>query len=975
LRGKVPGRLFGNILGITGLVLLGAARAAGADAATDAAAPATAPALESITVTGSYLRRTDTEIPSPVTSISAEEISKSGMKTIADVIRSVSADNSGTLTQSFSGAMAGGASGVSLRGLSVDATLVLLDGHRMAPYPLSDDGQRPFVDISSLPLGIVERVEILRDGASAIYGSDAIAGVVNIILKKQFVGLDVAASAGTSYKLDGGSERASITYGFGDLATDTRNVYLNLEVRHQDAIAQEARGSYLKALDLSPWNGPDLRGGLTSLGLPLNGTTYSVPGQVLPLSAALNGTNEAPFLLPGCASQNLVSSAVSNAPTPVTTRSGSTAYGCAWDTNLYKKIQPKTDGLNLSAHWTQNLGSGWQSQASINYFHSESEQYRQSDGYNVGTNLVPFAWAGSKSGTVNQFDPTTTGVLLPANHPDNPFNPANLTSAASLAAQAYYGSYFSQYIGQPALFFGALTDIGPQHSIYKTDVYRLVEDVNGTLGSWDVSASVGYITDLTHVTYENFLKPSAFYAALANGSYRVGQNAYLNSPALYAAIAPTTRDTATTGLGYISANAERTLLPLPGGNLSIATGVEARHLANDNPGQPGAAQGDVQMDGSFFAHGSQSVFAGFAELSAPVLRSLELEAAARADHYQGIGYAVTPKVGFKFKPVQELAFRGTYARGFRAPGIAESGNSGSASSVTSYPQDPLRCQLGNPAYPNTLQDCALNGSSMAVLARGNPNLQPEKSHSITLGFILEPVQQLSVTADYFRIRRDNEIAPAPYTAANAVRSPASPGSSFPGPIIEYLTPFVNSSYSLTSGIDAQATLKFDLHAYGRITAKLDVTHLLESQQTFSDPVNGDYTYHYAGTVGPTSLSGAVGTPATRGSFTVDWTRGPMALGVTYYYRSPMKGFDESGSNTCIQLLDPGNCYVASFGYATVYGQYQFNDHLELTGTITNVTNRLPPLDTATYGGQNYDPSLDQAGAIGRYLEVGFRYHL
>jgi len=89
----------------------------------------------------------------------------------------------------------------------------------------------------------------------------------------------------------------------------------------------------------------------------------------------------------------------------------------------------------------------------------------------------------------------------------------------------------------------------------------------------------------------------------------------------------------------------------------------------------------------------------------------------------------------------------------------------------------------------------------------------------------------------------------------------------------------------------------------------------------------------------------------------------------------MKGFDESGSNTCIQLLDPGNCYVASFGYATVYGQYQFNDHLELTGTITNVTNRLPPLDTATYGGQNYDPSLDQAGAIGRYLEVGFRYHL
>ncbi len=953
LRGNVAGIFSGARLCGAVLVLAGAPPLA---AAQSSAAPESPPALESITVTGSYLRRTDTEIPSPVTVINADEISKSGMKTIADVIHSVSADNSGTLTQAFSGAMAGGASGVSLRGLSVDATLVLLDGHRMAPYPLSDDGQRPFVDISSLPLSIVDRVEILRDGASAIYGSDAIAGVVNIILKKQFVGLEVSASAGTSYKFDGGSERASATYGFGDLATDSRNVYFNLEARHQDAIAQEARGSYLKALDLSPWGGPDLRGGINNGGLPLAGTTYTVPGQVLPLNGAQSTNQPAPYLLPGCAPQNY-----------------DPAGGCAWDTNLYKKIQPKTDGVNLSGHWTQNLGSGWQSQASANFFHSESEQYRQSNGYNVPTNLVPFAWAGARSGTVNQFDPFTSQVLLPANSPDNPFNPS---SPYAKGAQAFYGSAYSQYAGQPALFFGALTDVGSQHSLYKTDVYRLVEDLDGHLGDWDVSASVGFITDLTHITYENFLKPSAFYAALANGSYRVGQNAYLNSPSVYATIAPTTADTASSRLAYISANAERSLMDLPGGKLALATGVEARHLTNDNPGQPGGPQGDVQMDGSFYAAGSQSVFAGFAELSAPVLRSLELEAAARADHYQNTGYAVTPKLGFKFKPVQELALRGTYARGFRAPGIAESGNSGSGSSVAPSPADPLRCIPGNPAAPNTLQDCGGVGSSVAVLARGNPNLQPEKSHSVTLGFIFEPVQHVSLTADYFRIRRDNEIATSPYTLANAIRSPVPAGSAFPGTIIEYLTPYVNASYSLTSGIDAQFTTQFNLREYGKITTRLDVTHLIESQQTFSDPVNGDQTFHYAGTVGPTSLSGATGTPATRGSFTVDWTRGPLALGITYTYRGPMKGIDESSDpNACIQLLDPGHCYVESFGYATVYGQYQFNDHLELTGTITNVTNRLAPLDTATYGGQNYDPSLDQAGAIGRYFELGFRYHL
>src|SRR5882672_6565894 len=144
--------------------------------------------LTTVVVTGSYIRRTDTETPSPLQVISTEEIEKSGRLTIADVIRAVSADNSGSLTQNFSGALAGGASGIALRGLTLDATLVLVDGHRMAPYPLADDGERPFVDLSSLPLSIVERVEVLKDGASAIYGSDAIAGVVNIILKPEFKG-------------------------------------------------------------------------------------------------------------------------------------------------------------------------------------------------------------------------------------------------------------------------------------------------------------------------------------------------------------------------------------------------------------------------------------------------------------------------------------------------------------------------------------------------------------------------------------------------------------------------------------------------------------------------------------------------------------------------------------------------------------------------------------------------------------------
>jgi iron complex outermembrane receptor protein len=927
------------------LLLLPIAAGAGAADTVDTSVPhgsQPSATLETIVVTGSYLRRTDIESPSPVTVLNSDEILKQGFNSLADAIRSVTADSSGSLTQAFSGAMAGGASGVSLRGLSVDATLVLVDGHRMAPYPLADDGQRPFTDISSLPMGIVDRVEVLQDGASAIYGSDAIAGVVNVITKKQFTGLDLWAGVGSTYRWDGQSQRFAATFGMGDLAADGHNFYFNVEFRHQEAIAQEARGSYISALNLTPWGGPDLRGGIVNGNLPLAGTTYTVPGQVAPLIGGQAA--DAFYQLPGCAAQNVIPSG-----------------GCAWDTNLYKKLQPRTEGFNLSARWTQMLAGDWSNAVSANYFLSQSEQYRQPNAYNVGIALVPFVWSGSKSGIVNQFDTTTTQIVLPGNSPDNPFNPASPYAAA---AQAFYGPAYSGYVGQPALFYGALTDIPPQHSLYYTDVYRLVDDLTGTVGAWDVAAAAGYVRDETHVTYQGFVNVNALYAAFASGTFRVGQNAYLNSPSLIASLAPETHDVAISDIAFISATASRKLFPLPGGDLAVAAGIEARLWQENNPGQPGAPEGNILMDGSFYASGSQTVEAAFAEFSAPLLHSLEVDAAGRVDHYQTAGTAFTPKFGVKWKILPQLALRATYARGFRAPGIAESGNAGTASSVAPAPYDPVRCPATGLAG-----DCSGQGSAVAILTRSNPNLKPEKSRSFTLGVIIEPIKQINLTVDYFNIRRTNEITTAPYSLANAVRTPTPPGATLPGQIVEYVIPYINASYSLVSGVDSELKAGLNLADYGKLTLRLDLTHLIQSQQT----VNGT-TYHWVGTVGPTALSGSVGTPANRASATLDWTVGPVSTGVTFNYRSQMRGIDESLGGTCLQLSATNpHCYVAGFGYATVYGHYQWNTHLDVTATITNVTNRLPPLDTVTYGGQNYDASLDQAGAIGRYMEAAFHY--
>lgn len=899
--------------------------------------------LETIVVTGSYIRRTDTESPSPVMLLNADDILKQGFNNLADAIRSISADSSGTLTQAFSGAMAGGASGVSLRGLSVDATLVLLDGHRLAPYPLADDGQRPFTDISSLPLGIVDRVEVLQDGASAIYGSDAIAGVVNVITKKQFTGLDLTGGIGSTYRWDGQSQRFAATFGMGDLAADGHNFYFNVEFRHQEAISQEARGSYIKALDLTPYGGPDLRGGVINGNLPLAGTTYTVPGQVAPLVGGQAA--DVFYQLPGCTPQNLIPN----------------SGGCAWDTNLYKKLQPRTEGVNLSAHWTQTLAGAWVNALSANFFLSQSEQYRQPDAYNVGIPLVPFVWSGSKSGIVNQFDTSNTQIVLPANSLDNPFNPSSPYAAA---AQTFYGANYAGYLGQPALFYGALTEFPPQHTLYYTDVYRIVDDLTGSVGKWDVSAAAGYVRDETHITYQGFVNVTALNAAFASGTFRVGQNANLNSRATIASLAPETHDVATSDIAFISATASRKLFPLPGGDFAVAAGAEARIWQENNPGQPGAPEGNILMDGSFYASGSQTVQAAFVEFSAPFLNSLEMDAAARVDHYQTAGTSLTPKFGFKWKILPQLALRGTYARGFRAPGISESGNAGTATSVAPAPVDPIRCPITGLAA-----DCSGQGSAVALLTRSNPNLRPEKSRSFTLGVIIEPTKQVNLTFDYFNIRRTNEITTAPYSSDNAIRTPVPAGSALPGQIIEYIVPYINASYSLVSGVDAELKTAIRLGSYGKLSLRLDVNHLIQSEQT----VDGT-TFHWVGTVGPTALGGSVGTPATRGSATIDWSLASLSIGTTYNYRSQMRGIDESIGGTCLQLTDPNpHCYVAGFGYVNVYAQYQWNSHLDVTATIANITNRLPPLDTVTYGGQNYDASLDQAGAIGRYMEAAFHY--
>jgi iron complex outermembrane receptor protein len=508
----------------------------------------------------------------------------------------------------------------------------------------------------------------------------------------------------------------------------------------------------------------------------------------------------------------------------------------------------------------------------------------------------------------------------------------------------------------------SLTDLGPQHSLFRTDVARIVTDITGSAGNWDLTGALGYVRAATHITYRGFVRASVLNESLANNTYRVGANSYLNSADLNARLAPETADTATSSLTFLSINATRPLLTLPGGPLRVALGAEVRYLTSDNPGQPYAISGDIIDAGSSYARGTQAVSAGHLELSAPVTSALELDAAGRVDYYNDSGSSLTPKVGLKWSLLPALAIRGTYARGFRAPSPAENGD-GSTATVTTAPIDPLRC-------PNTRLPTDCGQTTVAVLSRTNPRLRPETSQSYTVGAVWDAAGH-SLALDYFHIHRDNEIITRPLGQATPVRGAQQPGTSFPGPIIYYDDPYENASSSDTAGFDADWQFHQSLGSRGAISLGASSTWLIRSRQEIAGAV-----YNFAGTAGPTVIGAAAGTPRTRATLKLEWEKGNLSIGSYVNYHSALKAVDEStsGPGVCLQLW-AGNphCYVTSFTTADFFARYSWSAQLRLTVTLNNALNRLAPLNTATYGGQNYNPSLDQAGAVGRYLGIQVHY--
>ena len=908
-----------HILASSALLLVGALGASSAFAQEQATN------LDRITVTGSNIPRTNTETSSPVQVVSRQEIDRTGKTTVAEYLQTLTSDGAGSIPKTFGNGFAGGGAGISLRGLGAGSTLVLLNGRRMATYGLADDGQKVFTDLSTIPLDAVERIEVLKDGASAIYGSDAIAGVVNIILRSDFNGAILRASYGLSGDSDGDAKKATLTAGTGDLATDGWNAFFSLDVGKTDAIkisdrkdrkwigTGDIRRYGYAATDAQFLGGAFLSGG-TAGGVGPNGSVFNSAGQLV--------------ALPGCAGLTTI---------PGQSDATAQAQGCLWDpAQLYRDLSPEEKYVNVFGRASFAFGEGGEIYTEIGYSKKETTFSNTPSGVSGG-------W-GYPRGPVNANSGPDATVLSPT-HPDNPI--------PGQASRLRYSAW----------------DVGPRVTNNTNEFNRFLAGIKGNWGEW--SYDTAYLHSGTDLVNERsgFLRFSAVRCALGNpacpgGVWRIGDDAGLNSQALYDYISPNISARAKSSLDMFDFRMSRSLMDLKGGPLGLAFGTEWRRTSNSLTPQTFTDQGDIIGLGYSAYDGTQNVYAGYVELSAPVLEQLELSGALRYDKYESGEGKATPKVGFKWTPADWIAVRASYAEGFRAPNPAENGDGGLA--AFSNARDPVRCA----ASGNDPQECGAR--QVAIITRPNAALKPEESKSYSVGFVLQPTSTTSLTVDGWEIKRTNEIAQGStadaIAAGNVLRDSNNiNGVAGSGTILAVNTDYVNANSSRVRGIDTDIRQTFEVGP-GQLEMDLQWSHVLKFERT-----EGDSTVDYVGTHGNCDVTNCIGTPQDRINFGTTWKQGAWSVSGVVNYIDSLENKDRRGGDY-LAFYEDGEPVekIASFTTFDLSGRWNITDAFELNASVQNVFDRIAPLDPATYGGVNYNP-LHFSGAIGRYFTVGAKY--
>jgi len=941
--------------------------------------------VEEIVVTGSLFRRTDTETPSPVTVLTSENLARAGISTASDAIRSISADGAGSIGTGFQSGFSAGGSAVSLRGLGVSSTLVLVDGLRSTNFPINDDGHNAYVDLNSIPFSLIDRIEVLKDGASSSYGADAIGGVVNLKLKKTFVGVKGSAEAGESDRGDAEHRRADITFGYGDYAENGWNVYVNAEYQTNGRVTNHSRGFPYNTQDLSSIGGLD---GNTADQALTTATPNAVVTRVSQsdLNNPLAGKVGAPLTVNY---QSLNLNCANGTYTQVS--AAANGVGCKWDlVDSYNQIAPKQKRYAFNGRLSVRLNENIEAYATGSYSMSE-----------VNINSAPRALRATQPfGGAPSLASSNPGIVLPvwicssgvncATDPTHTLNPNN-PFAAAYAADPSNGAARIYYL------FGDIHS----GSNRKNEVIRGTFGFNGSFGDdWNWRIEGVGARDNLELTQYGYLNIANTLKAINTGAYNFVDPSK-NTDAVRQFVSPNLVTPSHSSVVSLDGSITHKLWTLPGGDMQLAVGGQIRKevLVNNNQN----ARLDTWTLSTASAFGKHTVKAGFFEVAAPVLNSLELNVSGRYDDYSEGFHHFSPKFGAKFTPIKQLAFRGTYSKGFRAPTFAESGpRSQYAGFVTTTPPTAFQAAHGGSTNPYA------QAYSLGRGVAGNPNLKPETSRSFTLGTIYEPTRWLSLTVDYYNVKKSDLITSGPdigkataaYYAAGSqaagCAAVAAVGAGYscnvvdaPDPLFPTAqprvliinVPYVNANYSVTTGVDFSATGKFNLTDDIKLTSRVEVTHVMKY-----DLHTGTEVQHYAGTLGPNDLSSGNGTPDWKGNWQNTLAFGDKyTLSATAYYVGKIKSVaqDQRTDVSCAtgNQYNTGNttmgnqfCYIKKFINVDVNGTAQIRDGVQLYANVGNIFDARAPIAPGAYASApNFLTTWHYAGLVGRTFKVGVRF--
>ncbi|MBC3871595.1 TonB-dependent receptor [Undibacterium oligocarboniphilum] len=874
--------------------------------------------VHKVEITGSNIKRVNIETASPIQIITKDEIVRSGATSLNDVLRTVSA-NIGGIDENRTNGFTAGAAGLNLRGIGSQATLVLINGRRLAPYA-QPEYQTTFVDLNSVPIGAVERIEILKDGASAIYGSEAMAGVVNIILRNNFQGAEISGSYAQSQRSDGEQLRSTVSYGFGSLVEDHYNVYATLDVRQVKPMYINKRDGYLSTEDLRPYGYKD------------NRSIYTFPGNLYWTDKA-TGKFVTRTLDQNCPADRLV---------PAQTIFGANSMGtvCVFDDLKDSKYNSagKTDRVGFTSRGT------WQINATTEAF--AEVMINQNKATVSG---VPHWFAGQ-----NGLDTPA----LPITHPQYPKDLINPVTGKTLAG------------GNGTVRVRASLNDFPGQGLENTTVFgRYLAGIKGTVANWDWESALMYNTSTVDSKASSGILKTPFINAYKNGTFLFGGSA--QNADLLKQIVTDSSSNFKSALYLWDGKITGELMQLPAGPLSVAVGTEVRRETLEVNPSALAVAGELyhwaQSEPGYTR--SRNIGSVYTELNAPLLKNVEASLAARYDKYSDYGSSTTPKLGLKWTVTPELVLRGTYATGFRAPTLVEN-SSQIKKAYLSY-RDPARCNA------TFLAGCQW---SSPYESGSNPDLKPETADSFTLGLVWEPTTWFDATVDFWQIKRKDEIStfdlatvlnnPGRYAgnpAAIVTRSPLTAADQAAGATAGEITNLrlllTNIAQTQVRGVDVALHGKFNAGEYGRLTPSLQLTY---NHSYKSAPAPDTEMIEYAGSRGQPRIIANLG---------LGWEKAAWKASVDAVHVGHMSAKDDFTQPCTFETQGYANLCgdIGSFTTFNVGGSYSgLYKNLKLSFAIRNIFDRMPPFAPSPTSAQAVAASSLHS-TVGRYFMLTADY--